>query len=132
MTPADRLLACEAVCVLGVVALAVGRIPFRYIALLLRAPMAEQPCSGWPPGFVDQLRRAVKRATRWLPWETTCLSRAVTVKLMLNRRGIPSTLYLGIANQDSTIVAHAWVRAANVVVVGEHGPSLYATVASFP
>jgi hypothetical protein len=79
---------------------------------------------------VRRVEWAVATAARNLPWKPVCLPQAVAAQWMLRRKGIPSTLYLGIdpaGNYD----AHAWVRAGAVIVTG--GPSIqrYAVVSTF-
>jgi hypothetical protein len=48
---------------------------------------------------------------------------------MLRRRGIRSTLYLGVARDP--ITAHAWLRVGALNVTGGQDVARYAVVASF-
>jgi hypothetical protein len=54
---------------------------------------------------------------------------------MLHRRGIPSTLYLGVAKpspgSDTPLEAHAWLRSGAVHVTGGARVDRYAVVATF-
>ena len=59
-----------------------------------------------------------------------CLPQAVGAQRMLRRRGIPSTLYLGI-NPAAGYDAHAWVRVGNLIVTGGPRPDQFAVVSSF-
>jgi hypothetical protein len=62
-------------------------------------------------------------------------AQAVAAKLMLRRRGLPNTLYLGVAREDarrdSPVLAHAWLRSGAVDVTGATDVSRYAVVGRF-
>ena len=46
--------------------------------------------------------------------------RALTKKKMLARRGISSTLYMGVAlDHQGEMEAHAWLRCGNVYISGK-------------
>jgi hypothetical protein len=64
--------------------------------------------------------RAVNRATSVLPTDVSCLPRAISVHLMLARRGHGSALQLGV-NRDATgkFEAHAWVEYGGEVIIGD-------------
>jgi hypothetical protein len=49
---------------------------------------------------------------------------------MLRRRGIPSTLYLGV-DPDRGYDAHAWVRVGPLVVTGTPATQRFVVVTSF-
>ena len=51
---------------------------------------------------------------------------------MLERRGIPSTLYLGSGRDDQgQMAAHAWLRSGSYIVTGKEGHERYAVVGIF-
>jgi hypothetical protein len=62
---------------------------------------------------------AVRRAARRLPG-TTCLVDALAAELMLRRRGVPSTLHIGVRAPlaATPLDAHAWLECGGTVVVG--------------
>ena len=75
---------------------------------------------------------AVRAMARRTPWESACLVRAVAAKRMLRRRGIPSTLYLGLARDESReLEAHAWLRCGSHLLAGQPGHERYAVVSTF-
>jgi len=80
-----------------------------------------------------QISWAVAIASRNLPGEYACLPQALAAQIMLKRRGIPTTLYLGAAFKPSkdALKAHAWIRAGNVIVTGAPQHLDYRVVASF-
>jgi len=65
-------------------------------------------------------------------WRSTCLVQAVAAQLMLRRRSIPGTLYLGaVKDGDNTLLAHAWVRCGREILTGASGRERFTVVASF-
>jgi hypothetical protein len=75
---------------------------------------------------------AVAAASRRLPWGATCLMRAMAAKAMLRRRGIESTLHLGIRmDPEKGALAHAWLSVGSLVVTGEAERSRFTSVAYF-
>lgn len=75
---------------------------------------------------------AVRRASGLTPWPSVCLLQAITAKVLLRRRGIPSTLYLGATFDESkSLLAHAWLRCGPLYVTGGPGHEHYGVVASF-
>ena len=55
---------------------------------------------------------AVDAAARHHLWAMTCLPRALGLRWLLGRAGIPADLRIGIARQDGQLLAHAWVERA--------------------
>lgn len=53
---------------------------------------------------------AVDAAARHHLWVMTCLPRALCLRWLLGRAGIPAELRIGIARQDGQLLAHAWVE----------------------
>lgn len=92
---------------------------FRNLARRLGAHMAESPVDQEPAHrlVAHGVRWAVRAAARRLPWHPVCLPQALTAQWMLRRRGVPSTLYLGV-DPGSRYDAHAWVRAGRLIVTG--------------
>lgn len=128
----DRLLLAEAAFVLAAARLAILLLPFSVIARWLGQHRAETPIEQ-APAHADisrRVSRAVARAARHLPWESVCLPRAIAAKRMLRRRGVASTLYLGV-QPGQTMSAHAWVRAGGIVVTGENGREGHTVVSTF-
>ena len=76
------------------------------------------------------VRDVVVTISKFTPWESLCLVQAMTVQRMLKKRGISTTIYLGVNKENKNMVAHAWIRCGNMFVTGGDG-SGYATVAKF-
>ncbi|MFQ5349576.1 MAG: lasso peptide biosynthesis B2 protein [Thermoanaerobaculia bacterium] len=130
---ADRALLAEAALALAASRLAVLLVPFRWIAPRLGETMAHTPRED--PADPELLRRigwSVSVASRNLPWTSRCLAEAIAGKMMLKRRGVPSTLYLGLAKQGEVdLEAHAWLRCGSRVLTGERVSEGYTVIASF-
>ena len=98
-------------------------VPFRWTARLLgRAGQSE--CTSLAQGD-EQRAQAVALALRQvadrLPGRWSCLVRAVAGHLMLRRRAIPCSLWLGANLGERGFHAHAWLRSGGHYVTGRRG-----------
>ncbi len=76
---------------------------------------------------------AVDRAAKRSPFRALCFERGLAATRMLDRRGIPSTLYYGVAYDDhGAIDAHVWVLADGLGVTGAANAHAYKVLAQFP
>ena len=55
----------------------------------------------------------VNRVTEHMPWKAKCFTRSLTIASLLKKRGIESTIYLGVAEEGNGISAHSWIRCGN-------------------
>ncbi len=129
----DRLLLAEASLSLAVARLAVRLMPFRWIAPRLGETMAASPEEdSADPELLRRIGWAVGVAGHNLPWTSRCLAEAIAGKAMLKRRGVPSTLYLGLAKDgQADLEAHAWLRCGSRILTGERASEGYTVIASF-
>jgi Transglutaminase-like superfamily len=74
---------------------------------------------------------AVNRAAARLPWRFTCLTRSLAGRMMLMRRGVPSTIVFGVAKDVERIHAHAWLIAADGCVCGGREAPNFQPIAAF-
>lgn len=72
----------------------------------------------------------LERIARTTWWRSMCLEKALAGKWMLRRRGIPSTIYVGMARRGDDFVAHAWLVGEGQTLTGA-GKTVYATLAAF-
>jgi hypothetical protein len=57
------------------------------------------------------ISRMVSMAARLHPWvNMTCLMRALALRWMLGRRGIPTVLCLGVMKDKGNLQGHAWLE----------------------
>ena len=123
MSWGERGLLAEAVVCLGAARVLIVFFPFRRLAPFLGEPRAETPATplAGREAFLRKLTWALRATGRRLPWRCMCLEQAVAGRLMLRRRGIPYTLYLGTDRKDDGLVAHAWLRTGDYIVTGAEG-----------
>ena len=135
MMAADKrgLAACvEAFLLLALAHGAIHCLPFRLTARQLQRWSAESDDPGGNGALTKEqragvtlVRWAVQTMARRHPLRPRCLARAMAARLMLSRRGIPSTLFLGLRRRGprsrSEMLAHAWLRAGDLPVSGGRG-----------
>jgi len=79
-----------------------------------------------------QVGWAVRAVARRTPWKSNCLVQAVAAKIMLRRRGIPSTVYLGVAKDPGKdLSAHAWLRSGDVILTGKRNSGEFTVLSVF-
>ena len=75
--------------------------------------------------------RAVAMISPHTVWCSNCFAQAIAGKIMLKRRQIPSTLYLGLKKSGPKMEAHAWLRAGDTTVCGGGQVEEYSVVATY-
>jgi hypothetical protein len=82
--------------------------------------------------FAREAGRAIKKASLYTPFRSMCFEQALTAKFMFNRRKIDTTIYFGVAKEDTVgLKAHAWTRAGHYYVTGNKGKDLFTEIATF-
>lgn len=136
---ADRWLLVQIFFLLAAARLTLRVIPFRDLARHLGPSQTETPAEVSPDALA-QARRvglAIARISPHTPWTSNCFPQALAAKFWLGRRGIPTTLYLGVAlakTDDaarSEMTAHAWLRCGPLMVTGGRGHERYTVTARF-
>lgn len=127
----DKTLLFEAAITLFWVKMMVVFFPLRWYSGLLGKEHAESPENLFINDMVIKISRAIVRGRKAFPWKTLCLCEAVTAKIMLNRRQVVSTLYLGVAKEKGTLIAHAWLRCGASYVTGKRGMEKFTVVSTF-
>ena len=119
--PRKRRLLIQAVVLLALIRTGLWVLPFKVVLRLTR-------CMGRParPGRggahpVDSIVWAVRRASRSVPG-ATCLTQALTGRILLARAGHLSELRIGVRKSPAAgFEAHAWLEHGGGVVLGELG-----------
>ena len=111
LTRREKTFLFEAIILLFISNASVKAIAFRHIDRFLR--------TRWNDGIqgdVDReqeirlVKNSISRAANLLPWKSLCLSRSIAQFIMLRRRGILATLFVGARfSGHSSLDAHAWV-----------------------
>jgi hypothetical protein len=134
LTWQDRFLLLEAVFWLAVAGLAIAVLPFRYVGRLASGSIRQLELP--PHARQDNVRRirwAIICTAARVPWHAMCFQQGVAAQLMLRRRGIPSVLYYGAAQDDlSGLYTHVWVCDGNTDVIGGELAHNFAILATFP
>ncbi len=103
------------------VRLSLSFFPFRRVLGWLGSSGSETPLTEEPESLEVRLQvaRALRLCNRYAPWPTECYTLALTGKLLLRRRGVASTLYIGFKKSTSSnYEGHAWLRAADRYISG--------------
>lgn len=139
--PAYKRLLAEAFMLVGLIRFVIRFLPFRVLIRLIGANEKEvsnetdmiylsvtdgSALSAAEP-LVRDISSAVKSVSHRVPWQSKCLVQASAAKMMMNRRDIPSRLYLGVSKSGlkgkgeenkRKIRSHAWLVSDDVVVLG--------------
>src|SRR5277367_5888427 len=101
--------------------LILARIAVRFVATARVLAWANRP--------PRRICRFAVHDAKWTAWaietlsakrriNALCLPQALAAHAMLRRRGIVSRLCLGVARENGTLIAHAWVEIDEDVIVG--------------
>lgn len=137
MSWSDRALAVESLAMLAVARLLVKTTSGKHLmsrmgeaaGLAAESPAAHDEVQ-MAVGEGAQVGAMVERVARFTWWRSMCLEKALAGKWMLRRRGIPSTMYVGMARQGQEFVAHAWLVGEGRILTGA-GKMVYARLAAF-
>ncbi|WNF35283.1 lasso peptide biosynthesis B2 protein [Bacillaceae bacterium IKA-2] len=82
--------------------------------------------------IIRDISEAINIMSHYTFWESLCLVRAIAALKMLEKRRIESTLYLGMArNESGKMIAHAWLRSGPIYVTGFEGMKRFTVVGKF-
>ncbi len=116
---------------------------FAYIALKLTAWKRILPMIGelkkesakiTNPGnteVLNEIKVAMKRAHSAVPLGSKCFIMAIGTRLMLNRRKITSTIYIGFKKGNEDFEGHAWIRSEDIILAGGAGRNDYEIIAYY-
>ena len=94
-----------------------------------KAESSQKPIE--PTQEMRYLKGLIPRIAELLPWRCVCFPQAIAGQKILNKKNIPSTLYLGLQKEDEEMKAHAWLRAGQYIVTGDNGIHRYTIINSF-
>ena len=108
-------------------------LPFRKIAPRMGKAMGEteKGAVGKQARELKSVQQALRRAVPLVPGRRHCLTKALAGRMMLARRSIACTIYLGMikdATRNHRLSAHAWLRSGDMFVTGTKGVDLTAYV----
>jgi hypothetical protein len=100
-------------------------LPFASLLKLGQRLPLRPPPTACPLSAIARLAWLVDVAGRYAPGRATCLKQALVLSWLLRRRGVSTTLQIGVARRDGGLAAHAWLERDGEVVFG-HGGSDFA------
>ncbi len=106
----ERLVLAQAWAGLVLADLALRVLPPRWILPRAAGRGARRRPRGGPS--VRRIVALVDAAERRVPVPVTCLTRALVLGWILRRRGIPTTLRIGVRRRDGRLTAHAWLESS--------------------
>ncbi len=81
--------------------------------------------------LLKDIRTAIERANKIAFWSNVCLVKSFAARLMLQRRGIASSIYLGVTIKNGKeLAAHAWL-ISNGVYVTPRGDTAFKEIYNF-
>lgn len=81
--------------------------------------------------FRKNVKSAMRLCDKYTFWKTECYTQALTAKILLNRNGIPCTIYIGFKkDENGKYEGHAWLRSYDMLITGGEKIDNY-TVHSF-
>lgn len=81
---------------------------------------------------LGEISQAIQIMSKYTFWESECLVKAIAAMKMLEKRNIESTLYLGMAKDESGgLIAHAWLRSGPFYISGMEGMERFTVVSKF-
>lgn len=80
---------------------------------------------------IHRIAKAIHQARSFAFWRPKCYPQAIAAKIMLRRRHIPATLYIGVNKKDDIFRAHAWTLSQDIVLTGKKVASDFSVLATF-
>jgi hypothetical protein len=129
----DRLLLAETVAVVAAASLAVRLLPFRRVVTAATRGQGAGRGGAASSAEIARARWAVEACARRLPWKIVCFQKGVAMQTLLRRRGIPTELHYGVAQDlERGLSAHVWVSHAGETIIGGDRADEYTCLATFP
>ena len=136
-SPRRRGLVLEAWCMLGLCRFLVRYVPFHLTAARMLGWFMAETVKTLSPAeaeVAEDVGWTVERMADHTPWQSACLPQAMAAQNMLKRRGIGSTLYLGLnkpGRNQAGREAHAWLRCGVAILTGESEMRDFQSVACY-
>lgn len=130
----DKLLFLEAVLLDFFFRILIITFPLKYYAFLLgkQGIKSSDDEDLLIDDRIKSVLRASKRAFRESLWDSVCFDKALTVKRMLKRRGVHTTIYFGLMKDETNMLkAHAWLRYGKYIITGRAGMEKFTVVSFF-
>jgi hypothetical protein len=132
LPPVDRRLLVTAAVLQAAIKLGLALLPYRRLrGLVDRLARTGRLRQLAPPASAERIVLAVTRASRVVPG-ATCLPQALAAKVLLERRGHPAYVHVGVMRaDDARVLAHAWVESAGRILLGGGDLAGYTPLSAF-
>jgi len=132
----EKLAAFEAAALLLVSRILVALVPLRFWRKHFGAIGGQAEGENPDPAcarIAQVVRHAIKRAMRNAPLDYICLPQALAARWMLARRGVDSSLSIGVSQADADQPRfHAWLMSGGQWVTGDCNPADFAVLGPEP
>lgn len=133
---ASQALIIQAWLWLGVYRFSLRNRPLMSLLGNLNIPAPEASDSEWPAARLEQARNiglAVSRAAGHTPWLSSCLVQSLVARRLLQKQGIPGTLFLGVQKAEGQapgpMAAHSWLSCGPEVISSNSSHHQYRVIA---
>lgn len=124
---------------LGSVRLALRRTSFRDMIRGLGVHPGQVAAPQLAPADLrraEEVGWAVRAASRYTPWRSSCLVQVLAAQQLLREQEIPGAFYIGAASGEKGagtvgLEAHAWLKCGERFITGESGHQRYTVVSTF-
>jgi hypothetical protein len=116
-----RMLFFRALFLSAFVRFAIVCLPFRKVLSWKGTVNVESPSVPHPDSlpFRRSVQQAIRLSARYAPWRMECYTRALTGRILLRRKGLPGTIYVGFRKlEDGRYAGHAWLRSYDGYITG--------------
>ncbi|WP_375501778.1 lasso peptide biosynthesis B2 protein [uncultured Jatrophihabitans sp.] len=129
------MLLAETALSLFVAWLLISAFPFRAAVRFYRLQRGTNPGTVSPAQMLraEHIGWAVRTVSARVPWTCTCLMQSLVGAVLLRRRGLGSTLHLGVAKAKAreSLEAHSWLICGDEVLTGASQLDRYVSVGTF-
>ncbi|MDX2346771.1 MAG: lasso peptide biosynthesis B2 protein [Legionella sp.] len=122
----------------GIARLAINCLPLKHISpyfgMLYQNTLLSTVLSKQQLRYAIILRRSIKLASKYTPWNSNCLTQAMVAKFWCKRLNIPYVLYIGFAKDKTKpegYAAHAWLTAGPIAITGEYSFAKFHVISSY-
>ena len=122
LSPREGIILAQAWALFFLVDLGLKSLPFKHLlALCQKWPLRNgRDVAPVPSPSLTRVVWLVEVAGRYTPVNGTCLKKALVLSWILGRRGIATTLRIGVARHEGTsLTAHAWLERGGEALLGQ-------------
>lgn len=75
---------------------------------------------------IKKISAVIEKLGGWCHFK--CFAKAIAAQRLLNKKNIPTKLYLGVHKKESELKAHAWLTCGSYFVTGKKGHAVFTSV----